>query len=86
MESLRVPKDEGCSHLTVNHVLNLVDPDKGAHTQRIENTRRVGKRSMPRTGTSKDFLACCLKEQLWRMHYGDDPFGNIIKHIADFYL
>ena len=47
----RVPKDEGCSHLTVNHVLNLVDPDKGARTQSIENTWRVVKRSMPRTGT-----------------------------------
>ena len=26
-----------------------------------------------------------LQEWLWRKHYGDDPFGNIIKHIADFY-
>ena len=22
---------------------------------------------------------------VWRQHYGDDPFGNIIKHIADLY-
>ena len=26
-----------------------------------------------------------LQEWLWRKHYGDDPFGNIIKHIADLY-
>ena len=35
-------KDEGCTHLTVIHSpgdsLNFVDPDTGAHKQRIENT------------------------------------------------
>ena len=31
-------KDEGYTHLTVNHSLNFVDQDTGAHIQRIENT------------------------------------------------
>ena len=43
------------------------------------------KRSKPRTGTSKELFESYLQEWLWRQHYGDDPFGNIIKHIADLY-
>ena len=78
-------KDEGYGHLTVNHSLNFVDPDTGAHTQRIENTWWGVKRSMPRTGTSKDLFESYLQEWMWRKHYGDDPFGNIVKHIADLY-
>ena len=57
--------------------------DTGAHTQRIENTWRGVKRSMPRTGTSKELFESYLQES--GQHYGDDPFGNIIKHIADLY-
>ena len=37
----------------------------------------------PRTGTSKDLLKSYIQEWLWRQHSGDDPFRNIIKHIAD---
>ena len=59
-------KDEGYTHLTVNHSLNFVDPDSGAHTQRNENTWWGVKRSMPRTGTSKDLFESYLKEWLWR--------------------
>ena len=78
-------KDEGYTHLTVNHSLNFADSDTGAPTQRIENTWWRVKRSMPRTGTSKDLFESYLKEWLWRQHYGDDPFGNIIKHIVALY-
>jgi len=78
-------KDEGYSHLTVNHSLNFVDPDTGGHTQRIENTWWGDRQSMPRKGTSKDLFESYLQEWLWRQHFGDDPFGNIIKHIADLY-
>ena len=31
-------KDEGHTHLTINHNLNFADPDTGAHIQRNENT------------------------------------------------
>ena len=49
-------KDEGYEHLTVNHSLNFVDPDTGAHTQGIENTWWGVKRSYPRTGTSTELF------------------------------
>ena len=71
--------------VSVNHSLNFVDPDTGAHTPRIENTWCGVKRSMLRTGTSKDLFESYLQEWLWRQHYGDEPFENIIKHIADLY-
>ena len=64
-------------------IKDFVDPDTGAYTQRIENTWWGVKRSMPRTGTSKDLFESYLQEWLWRQHYGDEPFENIIKHIAD---
>ncbi|XP_015759382.1 PREDICTED: uncharacterized protein LOC107338661 [Acropora digitifera] len=35
------------------------------------------KRSMPRTGTSKDLFDSYLQEWLWRQRYKSDPFGNI---------
>ena len=80
-------KDEGYTHLTVNHSLNIVDVVTGAQTQRIENTWWGVKRSMPRTGTSKDPFESYIQDWLWRQLYGDDPFGNIIKRIsiADLY-
>ena len=78
-------KVEGYTHLAVNHSLNFVDLHTGAHTQRIENTWWGIKQSMPRTGTCKDLFESYLQEWFWRQHYGDDPFGNIIKHITDLY-
>ena len=76
-------QDKGYQYLTVNHTLNFVDPDTGAHTQGIENTWWGGKRDLPRKGTSKDLFESCLHEFLCRKHYEEDPFGNIIKHIVE---
>ena len=85
-------QDKGYNHLTVNHSLNFVDPDTGAHTQRIENTRWGIKRSIPRTGILKDLFDSDLQEWLWRKQYGEDPLGvptssinlqNAVKFNAD---
>ena len=54
--------DEGFQHLTVNRSLNFVDPDIGAHTQNIENTWWVAKRSLPQTGRSGDMFENYLLE------------------------
>ena len=55
-------------------------------SMRIENNAWRGvKQSLPRTGTFKDLYQSYLREWLWRQHYGDDPFGSIIKPIADSY-
>ena len=78
-------KDEGYEHITVNHSLNFVDPDTGAHTQGIENTWWGVKRSYPRTGTSQELIESYLQEFMWRKHYGENPFQNILKHIAEIY-
>ena len=52
------------SLFTVNHSLNIVDPDAGAHTQRRDNTWWWVKRSMPRTGTSKDLFGRKLSTEM----------------------
>ena len=80
--------DEGFQHLTVNHSLNFVDPDTGAHTQNIENTLWVAKRSLPQTGRSRDMFENYLLEFLWRRHYRTHdsfPFFVFLEHIAEIY-
>jgi len=64
--------------LKVNHSLNFVDPNTGAHTQRIENTWWEVKRNMLRTRIYEDLLESYLQAWLWLQQYGDDPFGYII--------
>ena len=78
-------QDEGYKRLTVNHNLNIVDPDTGAHTKAIENTWWGVKRSCSRRGTSKEPFERYLQEFLWRKRYGENPFGNILKYVAELY-
>ena len=75
-------KDEGYTHLTVNHSLNVVDSGTGGHTQRNENTWWGVKQSMPFTGTSKDLFESYLQQWLWRQHYGDGPFAKTLSSIS----
>ena len=47
---------EGFTYLTVNHSVNFVDPDSGAHTNTIESTWRALKKSLPKNGTQKTLM------------------------------
>ena len=76
-------------HITVNHSVNFVDPETGAHTQQVESLWSGCKRMMRKEGTMHSSLFdTYLPEFMWRKQF-DTPFQNafenIIKHIAEQY-
>ena len=76
--------DKGYDQFTVNHSLNFVDPDTGAHTQ--HQKYMVGSRAkFAHRETSKDLFESFLQEFVWPQHYGEDSFGNSMKHIVELY-
>jgi transposase-like protein len=79
---------EGFEHLKVNHSLNFVDPDSGAHTNTIESTWRALKKSLPKYGTVKPlhdtyFSQYCVKKKY--IHGSEDPFLEFLKLIKRIY-
>lgn len=42
--------EEGFQHLTINHSMNFIDPETGAHTQTIERTWRDIRSTIPKYG------------------------------------
>lgn len=65
-KSYEILSEMDFTHLTVNHSLNFVDPDTGAHTQNIESTWWQIKRGLPDTHTRHYRLYLYLGEFLWR--------------------
>lgn len=53
-------------HLSVNHQINFVDPDSGAHTQNIERSWVEVRRYVPRAGLVRHHLASYLADSYFR--------------------
>ncbi|PIO71084.1 hypothetical protein TELCIR_07028 [Teladorsagia circumcincta] len=78
----------GYRHLTVDHMVNFVDPHTGAHTQNIESLRQkckmVPKRKY-RSNTKR--YTDYIREILWRREFGEpkEIIFNFFEHIAEIY-
>ena len=73
------------NHLTVNHSVNFVDPDTGAHMNTIESQWWQLKRKLPHTyhRTTFDSLLC---EYMYRqMHRDCDLFKQLCSDISQLY-
>ncbi|XP_026825347.1 uncharacterized protein LOC113561918 [Ooceraea biroi] len=77
---------EDFQHLTVNHSMNFVDPDTGAHTQSIERVWREVRANIPRYGTRTSHLMGYLAEYLFkRVHPYEDRISSFFRAIAELY-
>lgn len=79
---------EGFEHLKVNHSLNFVDPDTGAHTNTIESTWRALKKSLPVSGTVKSLYDTYFSQYCIRKKYltdCQDPFLKFLELISSVY-
>ncbi|XP_064459345.1 uncharacterized protein LOC135369758 [Ornithodoros turicata] len=74
------------THKVVNHRVEFVTgPNREVHTQTIESTWRVLKRSLHRGGPQRKDIQRYLDEQLWRRHVqrmGLDPFINFLECVG----
>ena len=59
-------EQEGYIHGVVNHSIEFLNSDTGDHTQTIESTWRAVKRSLPRSGTVKDFYDSYFAEFIFK--------------------
>lgn len=59
-------EDEGYVHLKVNHSLNFLDPQTGAHTNSVEGTWSACKRALKGRKKVKNGLDSYLAEYIWR--------------------
>eukprot|EP00112_Aurelia_sp_Birch-Aquarium-sp1_P014725 Seg3191.4 transcript_id=Seg3191.4/GoldUCD/mRNA.D3Y31 product="putative transposase-like protein" pseudo=true protein_id=Seg3191.4/GoldUCD/D3Y31 len=81
-------KDEGYWHLTVNHSIQFVNQENGACTNMIESTWNALKKSLPKTGTRKEFYDSYFAEYCVRKQYlkpSDDKFKTFLSLITKVY-
>ena len=74
-------------HLTVNHSLQFVDPQTGAHTQNVERSWKSAKeRNKRHNGTHRNMLDSYLCEWMWRQRYKNiDLFHHILTNVATYW-
>ncbi|XP_076620040.1 uncharacterized protein LOC143341192 [Colletes latitarsis] len=70
---------KGYKHLTVNHKMNFVDPNSGAHTQNIERTWRETRANIPRYGIRTYHYIGYIAEFLFRRKF------NFNDHLVAFF-
>ena len=76
-------EEAGFEHLRVNHSLNFVDPEMGAHTQTVERMWGSAKiRNKRQRGTARHHLDEYMIEFLWRCGT-NDPFNDILTDISN---
>ncbi|XP_011858202.1 PREDICTED: uncharacterized protein LOC105555769 [Vollenhovia emeryi] len=77
---------EGFQHLKVNHSMNFVDPETGAHTQHIERVWREVRANVPRYGVREPHLLGFLAEYLFkRVHKYEQRLSSFFSVIAELY-
>lgn len=75
----------GFNHLTVNHSINFVDPDTGAHTQSIERTWREVRSNISKYGTRESHLISYLAEYMFkRAHPLQERIYEFFKIMKEF--
>jgi hypothetical protein len=81
-------KDNGYQHCTVNHSKNFKDPVSGVHTNNIEGSWNLLRRSLPRFGTTKALYASYMIEFMYRRKYfrsleRGKRFPLFLEHISE---
>jgi transposase-like protein len=74
----------GYTHFTVNHSINFIDPQTGAHTQNVERSWKSAKeRNKRHNGTHRQMLDSYLCEWMWRQRHRQlNLFDKILADIV----
>lgn len=73
-------------HYTVNHSQNFRDPITGAHTNNIENSWNLLRKSMPKFGTTKKMYSSYIQLHAWKRQNKDkNLFNELLKIIKLIY-
>ena len=78
----------GFQHETVNHSINFVDPNTGAHTNGIEgHWRHAKQRSKRQYGTHRSMMDSYMCEWMWRQRNRDERclFEKMLSDIAKYW-